>query len=317
MEVPAPIIDMHAHAVAADHHGPPPQGFRLRELTHLVHDPAAPWSDAFRSWFKEDAPHQVLSPGTDDELRDETIAVLHRRNIFAVTSGYLRYVDDWRQKAPDRIIPGAVLDVADPDFTPEELRALHAEGRVEVLGEVFSQYSGIEPDDPRFEPYLAVAEELDLPVHVHVGPGPPGAPYLGFPEYRARLHSPLLLEEPLMRHPRLRLYVGHAGWPMLDDTLALLWTHPRVYLDVGIISYGIPTAEFHRYLRALVEAGFGNRVMFGSDQMVWPDAIEAAIESIVTAEFLNPEQKRAILYENAARFLRLDSDMVARHHSPA
>ncbi|HEX6219795.1 MAG TPA: amidohydrolase family protein, partial [Acidimicrobiia bacterium] len=99
---------------------------------------------------------------------------------------------------------------------------------------------------------------------------PPGAPYLGSPHYRARMHSPLLLEEALMRHPRLRLYVAHAGWPMLDDMLALLWAHPRVYVDVGIISFGIPTAEFHRYLRVMVEAEFGSRVMFGSDQMVWP-----------------------------------------------
>jgi predicted TIM-barrel fold metal-dependent hydrolase len=46
--------------------------------------------------------------------------------------------------------------------------------------------------------------------------------------------------------------------------------------------------------------------MFGSDQMIWPDAIERSIDSIQEAPFLTAEQKRAILHDNAARFLRLD-----------
>lgn len=56
----------------------------------------------------------------------------------------------------------------------------------------------------------------------------------------------------------------------------------------------------------IVKAGFGKRVMFGSDQMVWPQAIPDAIEAIETAEFLSEDQKRDILFGNAARFLRLD-----------
>ena len=43
---------------------------------------------------------------------------------------------------------------------------------------------------------------------------------------------------------------------------------PEAKLDVGFISWGLPRAEFHAYLRRLVEAGFGRRVMFGSDQMI-------------------------------------------------
>jgi hypothetical protein len=94
----------------------------------------------------------------------------------------------------------------------------------------------------------------------------------------------------------------------------MLWAHPQLYVDVGVISFAIPRAAFHNYLRAIVEAGFGNRVLFGSDQMVWPEAIEVAIGSIETAAFLSQSQKRDILYNNAARFLRLSEDQIARHH---
>jgi predicted TIM-barrel fold metal-dependent hydrolase len=87
--------------------------------------------------------------------------------------------------------------------------------------------------------------------------------------------------------------------------LAVLYAHPQVYVDVGIIVYNQPRPAFYRYLQALVDAGFGKRVMFGSDQMVWPETIERAIAVIEQAPFLSPAQKRDILYNNAARFLRL------------
>jgi hypothetical protein len=163
--------------------------------------------------------------------------------------------------------------------------------------------------------HLAAAEGLDVPVGIHVGTGPPGAPAIpGMGEYRARLHSALVLEEALVRHPELRVYVMHAGWPMLDDMLALMWAYPRVHVDTGVLCFALPRKEFHRYFRRIVEAGFGKRIMFGSDQMNWPGAIESCIDAIDSADFLSRDQKRDVLYNNAARFLRLSEEEIARHH---
>ena len=55
--------------------------------------------------------------------------------------------------------------------------------------------------------------------------------------------------------------------------------------------------------------------MFGSDQMVWPEKIGAAVEAIEQAPFLTGEQKRDIFYNNAARFLRLEEEEIAKHHA--
>ncbi len=164
------------------------------------------------------------------------------------------------------------------------------------------------------EPFWALAQELDIPVGIHVGTGPPGAIYLGSKHYRARLHSPLTMEEVLVKYPRLRVYLMHAGYPMLDDLLALLYAHPQVYVDTGIIIFQQPRKEFYRYLRRIVEAGFGKRIMFGSDQIIWPGMIERAVKVIEEAPFLSEEQKRDIFYNNAARFLRLSEEEIAQHH---
>jgi uncharacterized protein len=88
-----------------------------------------------------------------------------------------------------------------------------------------------------------------------------------------------------------------------------------VYVDIAAINWMRPRSEFYAYLKALIDSGYGDRVMFGSDQMSWPDAIGLAVEAITTADFLSEEQKRAIVYDNAARFLRLSPEVQARHHA--
>ncbi len=69
----------------------------------------------------------------------------------------------------------------------------------------------------------------------------------------------------------------------------------------------IPGTSFNRYIERLVDAGFEDRVMFGTDQMEWPKLMAYSISIIQNADYLTPEQKRDILCNNAARFLRLDT----------
>ena len=307
-----PIIDVHLHAHAANHQGPPPRALCAPFETFPSWDPSQPWAEVFAR-VQNDPPcdNAIWSPQTDQELRDSSLAVLERRNIFAVVSGSPQRVGEWHEASPERVIPGLELLNFNIDISPDSLRRLVSQGDVRVFAEVSSQYRGLGPDAPELEPYWAVAEELDIPVGIHIHPGPPGSPYLGTPT--DGLHSPLRLEPVLRRHPRLRVYVIHAAWPQLDDMLTLLFTHPQVYVDIGGLAWIHPRADFYRYLRAIVEAGFGNRVMFGSDQMIWPQAIELALNAVNEAPFLSAEQRRAILYDNAARFLRLSEEDIARH----
>ena len=296
---------MHLHAYGAADQGPPPvlicAPYETMPRRDVREGPQAYFTSAFKA---PHCAHPIASARDDASLQRESLAELQRLNITAVTSGSADKVEAWRRAAPARIIPAVAFGVADAPPV-ETLRALHKAGRLAVIGEIGAQYEGVGPNDLRLEPYYALAEELDVPVAIHVGPGPPGAPYLGADKYRMALSDPLLLEDVLVRHPRLRLQVMHAGWPNLDHMIALLYAHPQVYVDTAVIGHTQPRAEFHRYLRRLVEAGYGDRIMFGSDQMVWPKTIAPAVEAITSAPFLSPAQKRAILYDNAARFLRL------------
>lgn len=54
--------------------------------------------------------------------------------------------------------------------------------------------------------------------------------------------------------------------------------------------------------------------MFGTGQMIWPEAIGISVEAVQSLDFLTAEEKGAILYDNAARFLGLSGEEIARHH---
>jgi hypothetical protein len=275
-----PVIDVHVHAYAQD-----------ERWNHKVANPLT---------------GQPMTATNEQAHMQATFAEMKKYNIVkAVVSTDYQAVLRWKTSSPESIIASYGFD--DPTAPSLDfLRKEHAAGRLLALGEIGAQYQGIAPHDPKMEPIYSLAEELDIPVGIHIGLSKPGVAYDDSPKYRAALSNPMLLEEVLVRHPKLRLYVMHAGWPMLDQMVALMWAHPQVYVDTGVIDWALPREEFHSYLRRLVKAGFAERIMFGSDQMVWPESIGLAIEGIESAEFLTKEQKRDILYNNAVRFFRLD-----------
>jgi predicted TIM-barrel fold metal-dependent hydrolase len=106
----------------------------------------------------------------------------------------------------------------------------------------------------------------------------------------------------------------HYGSPLVDEMISVLYSHPQVYVDIAGNNWAHPRPHFYGQLRRLMDAGFSKRVMWGSDQLVWPKAIGVALDAIETAPFLSAEQKRDIFYNNAARFLRLSQEEIAKHH---
>lgn len=279
-----PIIDMHMHAkkVWLTPDGKPlprpsyPEGY--------VHEPSAATSDEaiLQLTLEEMDKYNIVKGFLSDDLED---------------------VYRWVAAAPDRFIPSPKLDGTPGSPTIEFLRGEYLAGRIKAIGEIDAQDAGISPDDPILDPYFTLAEELDVPVLIHT---------LGLgawsPTFRSSLGHPLLLEKVLVRHPKLRLWVENAGYPFLEEMIALMYMYPQVYADLSTITWIIPREAFHDYLRGLIKANLGKRLMFGSDQMVWPETIGMAIEAIESADFLTEEQKRDIFYNNAVRFLGFDKD---------
>ena len=288
-----PIIDIHLHAYDIV-----PQGV-----------PA--------SWAGEPEAQALTSPANADQHLQDVLTHMSDLNIvMALTSSTtLSAIQNWKETAPGLFIGGIQTDEqGNPIVSPDSLRILKENGDIDVLGELGFQYSGLNPSDPRFDRYYEVAEESSIPVCLHTGLGPPGGPHSFAPDFRTTLGRPSLFEPVLARHPNLKVILSHAGWPYITETIALMYIYPDLYADIGVLSWALPTKAFHSALEELMVAGFGKRIVFGTDQMIWPGAIPIAVQSVREAPFLSEQEKRDILYNNAARFLELDEETIAKHH---
>jgi predicted TIM-barrel fold metal-dependent hydrolase len=79
-----------------------------------------------------------------------------------------------------------------------------------------------------------------------------------------------------------------------------------LYVHIGILDYAYLESDFYPYLTRFIGCGLERRVMFGSDNMVWPDAIPITVERLQEARFLTARQKNLIAHDNIAHFLRIE-----------
>jgi predicted TIM-barrel fold metal-dependent hydrolase len=299
-----PVIDVHVHAMLESFPGGGPMCPNTPEF--LASDPDT--KEAMSGWSNQADCTPKLYPSAKGEYLHDVVAEMKRLNVTAVVYGDPASVKKFEEAAPGRVIPGTSFNGPKPGemVSVEELRKLFTTGGFKVMGEIGLQYEGMSPSDPSVDKYFALAEELNIPVAIHMGTGGSGRANITSPKFRGSMGNPLLLEDLLARHPKLRVQVMHAGYPMIDNMLTLLQANSHVNVDIAGLIWSYPIKEVNRYIERLVDAGFEDRVMFGTDQMEWPKLMAYSISIIQNADYLTPEQKRDILYNNAARFDRLD-----------
>jgi uncharacterized protein len=299
-----PVIDVHVHAMDDVGSWAAPMCPNTSKFT--ASDPRA--QEAPVGWVQEECTPK-LYPAAKGQYMTEVLAEMERLNVTAVVFGDPAGVQKWKDAAPARVIPGTSFGrgMQPGGRVPlDDLRTTFTKGGFRVMGEIGLQYEGLSPSDMSVDQYFALAEELDIPVAIHMGTGGSGRANVAMPKFRGSMGDPLLLEELLARHPKLRVQVMHAGYPLIDHMLTLLQASSHVYVDLAGLIWSYPLKEVNRYIERLVDAGFQDRVMYGTDQLVWPKLMAYSISIIQNADYLTPEQKRDILYNNAARFLRLE-----------
>lgn len=275
------IIDMHIHSYTAEH---------------------------FR--FVPKDPSGIAGAPNDTAHFKATYAAFKKYNIVkAVVSGTLQSLDNWVAKDTDkRIIRGIAIDSPDEDgMDSVKFEQLVKDGKIQVFGEVGAYYTGTTPADSAWQPYLRICEKYDIPVAVHTGGGPPGSSYTWAPKSRLWLGDPYLLEDVLVRYPKLRVYLMHAGENWHEHALRLMASYENLYVDVAVLLWVEPLTQRYatEFLQHAKQAGFLNRVMYGTDQMVWPHAIKKSIDFLNGLNFLTAKDKEDIFYNNAERFLKL------------
>ena len=230
---------------------------------------------------------------------------------------------------PDRYRGFAHLPMLAPQQAADELeRAVRQLGFCGAL--VNGATDGRFLDDAAFEPMLARAEALDVPIYLH--PGIPvsavrNAYYDGLPgnfsfslalptwgwHYDTAIHVlRLALSGTLDRHPKLKIIVGHMGEALpfmldrIDETTAaeakvrLRRSVRETILDqVWITTSGFFTLP--PFMAALLSFGI-DRIMFSVD---YPFASNARARAFLDALPVSPTDRAKIAHGTADRLLRL------------
>lgn len=285
-----PIIDMHLHSyTSADFWGPAP-------------NPAS----------------GKLSAASAEEHLEATLKVMRQYNVVlgAVSGVSEQSGNEWHSKAPDMILRGIELREPTEFMDEETFRNNIQNGSLDMLGEVGAQYFGYSPSERGYYPYYKIAEEEGIPVGIHTGASFPGTPFRCCPKFRLALGNPMLLEDMLIEFPKLKVFMMHAGGagPFSEYALMMLNMYPQLYTDISILNW-MPGMEpvLESFLRKAKQMGVLGRIFFGTDQMVWHDAIGVAIERVNSLDFLTVEEKADIFYNNAATFLGLSEAEINKH----
>lgn len=259
-----------------------------------------------KDFFTGKARNGFLSSKTAEEHLRQTIQQMDRHQIkHAVICGRMESLARYTQ-ADSRFIP-AYQDYDDTLISVQHFEDFVRTGKIKVFGEVMAVYKGLKLTDSIYQPYLAICEKYGVPVAYHSGGSFPNAQQLGWPKYRIALGDPFLIEDVLVKYPKLKLYLMHAGENFFENTLRMMDGYPNLYADLGVELWLHPmTKDFAiRFLKSARQYGFLDRVLFGSDQMVWPEAITSSINFLNALSFLTKEEKEMILYKNAKKFLNL------------
>jgi aminocarboxymuconate-semialdehyde decarboxylase len=232
---------------------------------------------------------------------------------------------EWVSMHSDRFVALTSVALQFPDLAAEQLE--YAVTELDFRGaSIAGHVSGVVPSSPRFDPFWAKAQELDVPVFMHPGGAENVAREDGFegrgdlgnivgnPLETAMFLAHMIYDGTLDRFPRLKVVGAHGGGflpaylgrfevacDVRGNAECLNQKKPSEYLWRNIWADSMVFSnEGLRHLVAEMGAG---QVVYGSDiPFDWPDTIDL----IVNAPFLSDADKAAILGGNLIDMLRID-----------
>lgn len=168
------------------------------------------------------------------------------------------YVAEVVKKYPDKFIGFASVDPLGGMKSIHELD--EAVNKLELRGlKMLPSYAHCACNDTRVFTIYERAQELDIPVLLHMGWAP-------LPDNLMKWQVPLPLEEVALAFPELKIIVGHAAWPWVDDCLVLMASHRNVYADFALwFNFPLFLEEMTRTIVKAKQMHVMNRLLWGTD----------------------------------------------------
>lgn len=197
---------------------------------------------------------------------------------------------------PEQFVGFASVDPHKDDCVDELQRAVTELGLRGL--KVHPQVQAFYPDDETFEPMWAKAEELELPVVVHVGMTGLGAGVPGGSGIALDYGRPTFMDTVAARHPGLTVVMAHFGYPWHLEVLASAQMKSNVWVDLSGWRPRYVPDEVKREARGRLS----DRFVWGSDYPMFDPG--RMLDEV--GDYGLGDAQGAVLKGNAARLLDLD-----------
>ena len=146
---------------------------------------------------------------------------------------------------------------------PRALKQVEACAEMGMIGlSIEPAFFGLTITDKRLYPVYAKALEKNLLVALHTGVNyTTDRPMSG--------ENPMLLDELACDFPGLTLIASHAGWPWINEMVAVARKHPSVYMEFGglapkyVGAAGTGWEVMYRFMNSVLK----DQILYGTD---WP-----------------------------------------------
>lgn len=246
------------------------------------------WKERMEWMIETYASPEAFIELMDDAGIDYTVVLAE---LAPITSGIAANedVEAFCEPSP-RLIPFASIDINVSQNPAHELEGWVRDHGFKGL-KLYPTYQHFYPNDAKIYPIYAKAQELDIPVLMHIGSSI-------FTGSRLKYGDPIYIDDVAVDFPNLKVVMAHSGRPFwYDKAFALARIHENVYMELS----GLPPQNLLTYFPELER--IAHKVIYGSD---WP-AVPTFKENIETIQGLDltEDAKKMILGENAARMLKL------------
>jgi aminocarboxymuconate-semialdehyde decarboxylase len=230
---------------------------------------------------------------------------------------------DWCAKHSGRFVGLSSVSLQHPDLAAEQLE--YAVRKLGLRGaSIGGHVEGEAPSTPRFDPFWAKVQELDVPIFMH----PDNARYIdaggvlqrgdlggliGNPLETTEFLTRMIFDGTFDRFPGVKVCAAHGGGYLpsylgrtevtcsgRDDNERCAKKLPSEYLRTQILADSMVFSD--EGLRHLVAEMGASQIVYGTDlPFHWPDTLDL----ILNASFLNDKEKEAIVGGNLIKLLRI------------
>ncbi len=245
----------------------------------------------------------------------------------AIAHGYNTWLDRYCKTSPQRLKGIALVAMQEPKEAVKELeRCIKELGFVGVATSAHS--AGRNLDHPDFYPFYAKAQELGVPVCVHVGSGRPAAAAERF-NNAFFVHATTHAFEQMIGvmcivgggilelYPKLKVAFleAGAGWvpywmerldehyEYLQPTVPLMKKPPSDYMRSEQVYYSFEPDE--HTLNFVMNYVGEDRLVFASDYNHGDSKFPHTVASVTERKDLSTSQLRKLMYDNAARLYNI------------